>query len=251
MADWLCIQLAGPLASFGEQAGNVERGTADHPTRSALLGLAGAALGIRREDAPAQAALAASLSTSTRTLRPGETIVDFHTFEGVQQTRDRYATRAEALRLGGRNTSITRREYRCDGYWLAAYREKPGATISLTGLATAFRHPVFALWLGRKSCPLSLPLWPVCVAAPDVDTAFAAYIRNELADRHGHLPEGSRIATDAHTNLPQNGPLIRHARRMDEPLSRTGWTFRARDEFEFMTGADTPAPQGETDAKTA
>ena len=51
MTEWLIIHLAAPFASFGEEAGNVRRGTADRPTRSALLGLAGAALGIDRADA--------------------------------------------------------------------------------------------------------------------------------------------------------------------------------------------------------
>ena len=59
---WLIITLAAPFASFGEEAGNVRRGTADRPTRSALLGLAGAALGIDRVDAEGTAGACCLLS---------------------------------------------------------------------------------------------------------------------------------------------------------------------------------------------
>ena len=58
MSGWLAIVLAAPLASFGEEPGNAYRGTADRPTRSALIGLAGAALGIDRADGAGQKALA-------------------------------------------------------------------------------------------------------------------------------------------------------------------------------------------------
>ena len=69
--NWLVVLIAAPLASFGEEPGNVRRGSADRPTRSALIGLAGAALGVEREDAEGQRALAASFLTATRTLSPG------------------------------------------------------------------------------------------------------------------------------------------------------------------------------------
>ncbi len=67
---WLVILLSAPLASFAEEPGNAQRGSADRPTRSALIGLAGAALGIERADAEGQQRLAASFLTATRTLDP-------------------------------------------------------------------------------------------------------------------------------------------------------------------------------------
>ena len=80
MTEWLIVTLAAPLASFGEEAGNVRRSTADRPTRSALLGIAGAALGIERFDANRQRDLFASFRVATRTLRNGTLVVDFHTY---------------------------------------------------------------------------------------------------------------------------------------------------------------------------
>ena len=62
MSGCLVVVLAAPLASFGENAGNVRRGTADRPTRSALIGLAGAALGVERADSTGQQKLVDSFS---------------------------------------------------------------------------------------------------------------------------------------------------------------------------------------------
>jgi CRISPR system Cascade subunit CasD len=64
VSGWLVVLIAAPLASFGEEPGNVRRGTADRPTRSALLGLAGAALGIERADQQSQDRLSASFLTA-------------------------------------------------------------------------------------------------------------------------------------------------------------------------------------------
>ena len=46
MAEFLLFQLYGPMASWGEAAAGEVRHTASWPTRSALTGLLGAALGI-------------------------------------------------------------------------------------------------------------------------------------------------------------------------------------------------------------
>ncbi len=83
----LVVLIAAPLASFGEEPGNARRGTADRPSRSALLGLPGAALGITRDDAEGQKALRDSFLTATRTLRAGELLADFHTFQSLPTAR--------------------------------------------------------------------------------------------------------------------------------------------------------------------
>lgn len=231
MPRFLCIYLAAPLASFGEAAGNAQRATADRPTRSALLGLAGAAMGIDREDTDAQAALAASFSVSTRTIRAGTLLTDFHTFEGVSRSKNFYSTRAKALSSGGNlNTSITRREYRSDGLWQAAFHEKAGATLTLDSLHRAFLNPHYALWLGRKSCPLSHPLAPVFVEAEDLRQAFG------LA--HAGGPAGGVIATQDRSLLAAGNRTVSRHRRLDEPLDRSAWTFASRDEFVLSQSGD-------------
>jgi CRISPR system Cascade subunit CasD len=232
MTHWLVVTLAGPLASFGEAAGNAERGTADRPTRSALIGLAGAALGVDRSDQQAQERLGAGLAIATRTLHPGTLLRDFHTYQSVHRSKGRFATRRAALSLPPTEieTSITRREYRSDGLWHAAYGLRPGATLTLEELAQAFRRPHYTLYLGRKSCPPGHPLVPEIVEADTLDRAFAAYARGRA------VPIGALtlIATD---DMPRDRAVARHV-RIDEPVDRTAWQFSARDEWVFMTGGD-------------
>ncbi|MEP6057730.1 MAG: type I-E CRISPR-associated protein Cas5/CasD [Nitratireductor sp.] len=232
MTAFVIVQLGAPLAAFGDAAGNVERKTLDRPTRSALLGLAGAALGVRRDDADANAALGASLSTASRTLDPGRLLRDFHTYESVLRARERYFTRADALARGTRNTSITRRDYRTGGLWLGAYALRNDASLALAALREAFLKPAFTLYLGRKACSLSLPLAPGIVDADDIAQAFSVYASA------GGLPESGLIATDDRSLLPAAGNrLVQRSTLRVDPRDRRSWQVGARSEY--LLGADT------------
>ena len=222
---WLIITLAAPLASFGEEAGNVRRGTADRPTRSALLGLAGAALGIDRADAEGQRALATSFRIATRTLCAGTLVKDFHTYQSLPSAKGRPRTRMEALSHPlDLVTSITHREYRTDVRYQAAYRAVSGGQYSLRDLNAGFEKPAYTLYLGRKSCPLSHPLAPEIIEAQTVTDAFKC---------HNDAPDGLIAVEDRSDLGPIDAPL-RTRSRMDEPSDRTSWQFGQRCEYEYV-----------------
>jgi CRISPR system Cascade subunit CasD len=237
--NWLVVLIAAPLASFGEEPGNARRGSADRPTRSALLGLAGAALGVERADFEGQRALGLSFLTATRTLSPGSPLTDFHTFQSLPENEGRVATRADALgRRDDLETSITRRDYRSDGRWQAAYVAREGGGVSLEDLRAAFLKPRFALWAGRKSCPLAHPLAPGILEADNVENAFRSHA--EIVARENIGPTlvavDSRLASRSRTNASR-----RH-RRIDEPGDRVRWHFSARDEIMFRMATKPEAP---------
>ena len=232
MTAWLVIFVSAPLASFGEELGNVRRGSADRPTRSALLGLAGAALGVERADADGQKRLSASFLAVTRTLRAGAPLTDFHTYQSLPAAKGPVTTRAEALaRRGDIETSITRREYRADGLWQAAYAAREGGALTLEALSEAFLRPRFVLFAGRKSCPLEQPLAPLLVEAEDVEAAFVAHARHVnarlkprvLAEEDGSLGVDERLVQSTRN-------VSRRHRRNDEPGDRLRWHFSARYE---------------------
>jgi CRISPR system Cascade subunit CasD len=228
--NWLVILIAAPLASFGEEPGNARRGSSDRPTRSALLGLAGAALGIDRADAEGQRGLVVSLLTATRTLSPGAPVMDFHTFQTLPESAGHVATRADALVQRAKlETSITRRDYRSDGCWQAAYVASDGAVISLKDLQEAFLRPRFTLWAGRKSCPLAHPLAPTIVKAEDGETAFRSHARALSLNERAATP----VAIDSRLAAPARINNARRHRRQDEPGDRVRWHFAARDEIIF------------------
>ncbi len=234
MKSWLIVTLAAPLASFGEEAGNAQRGTANAPTRSALLGLAGAALGTKRDDDVGNKHLSDSFSTATRTLQAGSLMEDFHTFQSVPQSKGWFSTRAHALRAGEAVTSITRRQYRSDGLWQAAFGAKPDAHYRLEALMAAFMAPVFVLYLGRKSCPLSHPLVPRLIEAGDLAQAF-----REHGTQSGlKQTKPSVIASDNRDDLPQSNNPVLKRRRMDQPENRDKWHFSPRDEWSVVTHAE-------------
>lgn len=231
MARWLVIALRAPFASFADAPGNTTRKTGDMPTRSALLGLAAAALGIRRDDAAGQEQLSAGLSTASALLEPGAILTDFHTFASLHQAAKGAATRAEALRRKEHvNTSITRRDYRTDALWQGAYRsgEAPGSS-SLDNLAAAFERPAFFLSIGRRACAPSHPLNPRLIDAADVRDAFAEH-RRSMSDFAGRRPLLYSLEEPA--DAPgANRPFTQHRRR-DQPRDRsTRWTFSDRPEW--------------------
>jgi CRISPR system Cascade subunit CasD len=241
MTAWLVVTLMAPLASFGERAGNVERSTADRPTRSALIGLAGAALGIRRDDPDGQRQLAESFRIATATFNPGTLLTDFHTYQSLPSaSKPVPRTRAEALsRKSELNTSITRREYRADVWHEAAYAAEAEALWTLENLAEAFRRPRFALFLGRKSCPLSAPLDPRIIEADDLDSLFAKrrhtvkWLETDgpLSRYPRHPARHVTVAAERSADFgPTNLPARRH-RRHDDPGDRRSWQFTARHEF--------------------
>ena len=236
---WLLILIAAPFASFGEEPGNGHRRSADRPTRSALIGLAGAALGVEREDVNGQRDLAASFLTATRTISPGVALSDFHTAQSLPDSKRPVATRREALsRRSVLETSICRRDYRCDGRWQIAYVARDDASFSLEGLRQAFLRPRFALWVGRKSCPLAHPLAPFIADADRVETAFAAHA---LAARIADNGAVTTVAIDERLLTPAGAYSARRHRRIDEPGDRTRWHFSARQEVVFpMAGSLEP-----------
>lgn len=241
-AAWLVVTLRAPLASFGERAGNAERSSAERPTRSALLGLAGAALGLRRDDREGQDALRRSFRVASRTVLPGALLNDFHTFQSLPSaSRPRPATRAEALsRRGDLATSITRREYRSDVWFEAAFAANEGSRWSLKELQAAFRLPRFILFLGRKSCPLACPLEPFIDEAGDgLLAVFERRLGKNIdyetekdfrARWRRRVPQSVAAEREDDLGPPANiRPRLR--RRVDEPGDRMGWQFFFRDEF--------------------
>ena len=248
-ADVLLFRLFGPLASWGEIAVGEIRPSAPRPTRSALLGLIAAALGIDRQNDEGHVALRDGLCLATRVDNPGLPLVDYHTLNWRQPKRkERFLTRADTLRTHRNElqTVQSTRHYYCDAFMTVA---AVGTTTtptdggaSLTALRHALEQPRYPLSLGRKACPPALPLTPRIVRATALLDAFTRYDA-EMADadvsalpralRRAHR-RGSLIEVAWDENLPLTvdiePELIRIEQRRDEPTSRRRWRFATRGE---------------------
>ena len=139
----LLLRLAAPLQSWGSDSKFETRKTDREPTKSGVVGLLAAALGLRRDDTEGLARLN-GLRFAVRADREGSLLVDFHT-----------ANREED-RKKGKAPYVTYRHYLQDAVFLAGLES--GDEALLRELEAALRHPVYPLYLGRRSCPPTLPL---------------------------------------------------------------------------------------------
>ncbi len=147
-ANTLFLRLEGPLQAWGnEQSKFVIRRTAEAPTKSGVIGLLCAALGIPRVEAPTiWLPKLAALRMGVRIDLPGDRWWDYHTVAPGTATAGG-GTKKDAV--------LTRREYLCDASFLVALM---GEASLIAALRDAMEHPIWTPYLGRKCCPPSRPL---------------------------------------------------------------------------------------------
>jgi CRISPR system Cascade subunit CasD len=167
------------MQSWGHASRFERRTTALHPTRSAVLGLIAAALGIDKHgpDEAAQLARFAALRVTTVKLDkrdrrgtdlPIQRLEDYHTVTGIRRASGKVDDDA---------TVQTYRHYLLDARF-GVLLEGPAAL--LEEIATALHNPKWGLWLGRKCC---LPASPVFVALkPDASQAWPELLRRASYD---------------------------------------------------------------------
>lgn len=231
-ASYLTALLYAPLASFGGLAVGERRVSERHPTRSQLIGLLGAALGVDRADEPAQARLRDGYAFALQVFAPGRPGNDYHTAQMPSRGKLRYASRrdevADKLEL---NTVLTSREYRfdfCAGLAISAHEAAP---YSLEEIAAALRAPHYTLSLGRKSCVLGLPLMAEVNEADTPQAALAALWKRLVATPAQQVVRGLRAAPGE--IVLERGQYEGDAARVefvrDQPLSRRRWQFGLRE----------------------
>lgn len=245
MARFLLVRLYGPLCSWGGPAVGELRPSEDHPTRSAMLGLIGACLGLRRDDAEAQRALADGFAVALRVDAPGRRREDYHTIQAPKARKGVHpATRRQELAGSPRDleTMVTRRGYLEDAVYTVAFAPREGAAWTLEAVAEAFRRPRFQPYLGRKSCTPALPLVPVLsdaadlsAALADADAAWAGF--DPLAPLMDRQSAPRRVLWDEDMAV---GDLHAHTRslRRDQPADRGRWQFTERMECEGRIGGE-------------
>jgi CRISPR system Cascade subunit CasD len=247
---FLAFTLTAPLASFGSIAVGELRPSWDRPAKSAVLGLIAGALGITRDDADAHRVLANDFFYAVRVedfsvRTPRRMMADYHTAQTAPTQRGRrFATRRDELSAAKLETILTRREYRTDCCFTALVWSGAASRFNLEQIAAALRAPVFTPYLGRKSCPLMLPMTPRIVEAEEPLEAFRVYDGGESEgairfrkERHATAMPRS-IALDAAASASSNQGRLE--KRRDAIVHRTRWQFGLREEVivPLMSGAD-------------
>ena len=132
----LLLRLAAPLQAWGADSKFETRRTLPYPTKSGVIGMLAAALGISREDDEALKRLS-ELKFGVRVDKEGELLRDYHTAVGEKPY-------------------ITNRYYLSDAIFVVGFESEDNELLSK--LEFALKNPVFPLFLGRRSCPPTMPL---------------------------------------------------------------------------------------------
>jgi CRISPR system Cascade subunit CasD len=164
----IALRLEGPLQSWGGPVAGDTRTSLDLPTKSGIVGLLGACLGVARRDVAPLVALHATLALGVRVDRRGTPGIDFQT----------------VLRVEGGNPTLTPRHYLYDASFAALLVERapdpsleaPARAVlphpeaaapapevvvrqaTLEALLHALRYPRYAPCLGRRACVPSVPV---------------------------------------------------------------------------------------------
>lgn len=232
--EYLIFQLQAPLSAWGDTAVGEYRPTANYPTESALIGLLGAALGIERTEEQRHQSLVAELRFAIGVQSSGRLLRDYHTAQvpGRVQLKNRpHRTRRDELSIPKEdlNTILSTRDYRQDAACLVAIQTTPEASLQLSDLAQAIQKPKFVLYLGRKTCPPSLPLWPQILEADNALQAMEMY-REKLGTKSGESPMPlERLVWGVGIEAGVQHDL--QTVRKDRLLSRAHWQFGDRTEF--------------------
>ena len=137
----LLLRLEGPMQSWGFRSRFDYRDTALEPTRSGVIGLICAAMGLGRGEKISQFD---PLRMGVRIEKEGCPERDYHTALAV--------IKADG---SGTDTVVSRRDYLADASFTVGLESEN--KMLLDKIAGALRNPEWPLFLGRKSFPLSVP----------------------------------------------------------------------------------------------
>lgn len=217
----LLLRLAGPMQSWGTTSRFDQRDTGKEPSKSGVIGLLAAALGIDRENWDDLKPLT-GLSIGVRHDRAGVPKRDYQTAQHI----------ISADRSKIHETAVTTRDYLADAVFLVGMETEDHAL--LERLHTALRDPVWPLALGRRSYLPSEPIWMKdAMQDTPLREALSRFPWIATQRKWEVLPEKLLISLESEDG---SGVL-----RMDQPLSSFAERrFGAR----FVRSEWIPFPQG-------
>lgn len=168
----MTLPLVGYMQSWCTEGKWKERPTRPFPSKSAVVGMFAAALGLQRGD-PHIAEISAKLHIAMRADRKGTVNTDYHTI-----TVPLLLNADGGKRVGG-NTLEAKKGYLFDAAFLAAIT---GPDELLEDIFEALNKPAYQLYLGRKDC---CPSTPIKGKLHDKYSSLLEALQNEpLTPRH-------------------------------------------------------------------
>jgi CRISPR system Cascade subunit CasD len=135
----ILLKFAGPLQSWGTDSNFETRRTDSHPSKSAVIGMISASLGLKR-NVSAQIEQLNNLDFAVRVDQPGRLLKDYHTVH-------KYKNDGSLDR-----TYVTNRYYLEDAIFLVAIASGDDSQIEY--IYEALKKPYFQQFMGKRSLPL-------------------------------------------------------------------------------------------------
>lgn len=169
----LAIYLDAPMQSWGVSSRFQRRGTESCPSKSGVIGLIAAAMGIDKHASdeavrltPLTACGFSVFPVATHEeYNPVQLLEDYHTVGGGYDREDsvdrlRIARKAS----GGPSTTVVTHRFYLEQARFVAILE--GGADVLQAAANALGDPVWGVWFGRKCCLPAAPLLPTLAPSP-------------------------------------------------------------------------------------
>lgn len=197
----LLLRLTGPMQSWGTTSRFDQRDTGKEPSKSGVIGLLAAALGIDREQWSDDLQALAALTMGVRHDRPGVPKRDYQTAQNIIS-----AGRSKVHETA----AVTTRDYLADAVFLVGLEGSDRALLERAH--AALQNPVWPLALGRKSY---VPSEPIGLDGGVVDRplldALATWPWLAVPRKWEAIPERLLVSIESSDGT---GAL-----RMDQPLS--------------------------------
>lgn len=133
----LLLKFAGPLQSWGTDSHFESRYTDRYPSKSAVIGMIAASLGLRREEDKEIENLN-KLDFAVRVDQPGSMLRDYHI---ARQS------------IGKKDTYVTNRYYLQDAIFVVAVGSEDEDLVDMIG--ASLNSPYFQTFLGKRSLPIN------------------------------------------------------------------------------------------------
>lgn len=152
----LLLRLAAPLQAWGSSSKFDIRTTEREPTKSGVIGMIASALSIQRnaENSDDEIKKLNKVRFGVRVEKEGKLIKDFHmAYSGKLSDSEKRHTSLSKMK---NNIHLSERYYLSDAVFLVAIESDD--TELLKKIESALQRPVYPLFLGRRSCPPTLPV---------------------------------------------------------------------------------------------
>lgn len=213
MPKFLILKCHGAMQAWGGHSYEDYRPSLIFPTRSAVLGLLGACLGLAREQQEQFKLLNDSFEL---TVCANPRYVEHRHFPdkrlpkplSLHKLTD-YHTVLDARRADGgkrEDAIVSRREYLCDAEFTLALRFKDQADYDMQRIVEAIRKPKYTPYLGRRSCPLHRPLFEAIIEAESAELALKQIENTGTLYSETPLPGGYQMKV-------RDLPLFQNRRR--------------------------------------